>query len=200
MLVLLVLGLLSYTDSQLGVDVGTALAAGLAGLALAAGIGIGIGILKPKPEAEPQYGYGGGHGGGGGGHGGGGSGYGHGRSAQLGFPGFFGRGKRALAAGDLETENQIFETIAEMDSLDCGKRYICELKVSESNLSVEESALLDTVQETVGAGTAKTLYKDAAYYGSFVSSIPSCAARFSSCEVAIDSVRSFVESSKQQSI
>ncbi|XP_023326301.1 rRNA 2'-O-methyltransferase fibrillarin [Eurytemora carolleeae] len=203
--------LVGLIGSQLSVN--QALIAGFAGLALAAGLGAGAGGLLGLlagggggQEAQPQYhiyggGYGGGHGGGyGGGHGGGGGGHGHGYRRRQGSQNmvqkFFNRGKRSIDVNS-SSENQLFEMIAEIDEKDCGKRYICELKVAEQNLFPEEAALLEKIEENDEGDNAKILYKDAAYYGAFVRSEQSCAARFRKCSVKT-SVRTMVETKKQQ--
>lgn len=86
--------------------------------------------------------------------------------------------------------------IAGVDQKDCGKRYVCELMVAKDKLTVEETALLLTVQEAVDDGSAKALYKDAAYYGGFVKNMQSCAERFEKCKMK-DTVRSFVQANKK---
>jgi len=203
-----ILGCIPLIHSQFGIvttSAQQALAIGLAGLALAAGAGAALGgvlsLLTPRGGGEQQQtyhviqpvqsGYGGGHG-----HGGGGGGHGHGRSSNP-VQSFFKRGKRSIEASvrpSDQPDSPIFEMIASIDANDCGKRYICELMVNQSTLNYEESTLLKTIQETEAQGSAKDLYRDAAYYGAFVGSVPRCAARFVRCSVR-ESVRTLVQSS-----
>jgi len=217
----LLLSLLSVNQiaTQFGIattSAGQALAFGALGLAAAAAAGAGLGgllaLLTPQGggNTQPQqsYGYGGGYGGGGGG-----GGHGHGRKrtgygqrskqARSGYPqqgsnkstvSVFRRGKREIHNPDNE---QFFKMIADIDKQDCGKRYICELKVSQDYLNFDERVLLNTIQNSEDEGEARGVYKDAAYYGDFVKSMSSCASRFNRCQLRT-SVRAFVQATKQQ--
>ena len=57
--------------------------------------------------------------------------------------GYGGRGKRSVVSEEQIGEQFVFDAIASMDNLDCGKRYLCEIAATPINqLSQEELSSL----------------------------------------------------------
>lgn len=86
--------------------------------------------------------------------------------------------------------NQIdayFETVSHLDTDDCGKRLVCEIKAApEFNLSDEERLIAGLFLDTWGkadASRARSIYDSAAYLGYATKSKAACAARFFKCPV-----------------
>ena len=85
--------------------------------------------------------------------------------------------------------NQIdtyFETVAQLDTDDCGKRLVCEIKTDlESSLTEEERLVAGLFPDTWGLdeSRAKSIYDAAAYLGSTTKSKAACAKRFFKCPV-----------------
>ncbi len=85
--------------------------------------------------------------------------------------------------------NQIdayFETVASLDTDDCGKRLVCEIKAAkEFGLTEEEGLIAGLFPDTWGAdpSRSKSIYDAAAYLGYATKSKAACAARYHKCPV-----------------
>lgn len=100
------------------------------------------------------------------------------------------RGRRTPQPLDLDIfNNQIdtyFETVAQLDTDDCGKRLVCEIKTElESNLTEEERLVAGLFPDTweLDGSRAKSIYDAAAYFGNVTKSKAACAKRFFKCPV-----------------
>lgn len=101
-----------------------------------------------------------------------------------------GRSSQQVLPLDLSIfNNQIdayFETVAHLDTDDCGKRLVCEIKAArESSLTEEEGLIAGLFPDTWEAdpSRSKSIYDAAAYIGYATRSKAACATRFYKCPV-----------------
>lgn len=92
------------------------------------------------------------------------------------------RGKRSVEAEADIGEQFIFDSMAAVDTKDCGKRYLCEVAATPvSELSQEEFSSLLLFSANGSLGGSKAVFNEAVRLGAVSRSHEACLARYSSC-------------------
>jgi len=92
------------------------------------------------------------------------------------------RGKRSTITDEQIGEQFVFDSIAAMDTADCGKKYLCEIAATPiQQLTQEELTSLLLFQTGQVASNGKAAFNEAVRLGAFSRNVKTCAVRYQRC-------------------
>lgn len=113
------------------------------------------------------------------------------------------RGRRDTALEE-PVDEAVIEALLDLDHMDCGKRYLCDLASSPvDSLTKEERATLDIFQgktrlESTSLG--RILFGEAVTLGTNTRDISICQARYKSCDIGKSSMMELIRSLEQPNL
>jgi hypothetical protein len=94
------------------------------------------------------------------------------------------RGKRSVEDEISIGEQFIFDSIAQMDANDCGKKYLCEIAATPvAQLTQEELTSLLLFQTGAAHSQGKAVFNEAVRLGAISRNAKTCSARYQRCSV-----------------